>query len=78
MNEIHIGTVIKTIRDELGLSQEKVGDGIGIAREYICRIELGELPNPTLKTLIKIANVLKMKTSELLARYEKEIANANK
>jgi transcriptional regulator with XRE-family HTH domain len=52
-----IGLNIRIIREQRGLSQEKLGDLAGLHRAYIGQIERGE-KNIGLKNLEKIASAL--------------------
>jgi transcriptional regulator with XRE-family HTH domain len=51
----HIGVIFRKVRLGLNLRQVEVGRQAGLAREYVNRIEMGRLPNPTLSTLNRIA-----------------------
>ncbi len=54
-----IGLNIRIIREQRGLSQEKLGDLAGLHRAYIGQIERGE-KNIGLKNLEKIAKALEV------------------
>lgn len=54
-----IGSNIRRIREQRGLSQEKLGAIAGLHRAYIGQIERGE-KNIGLQNLEKIANALKV------------------
>ena len=56
---------IKQKRQELGLSQEKLGELSKLHRTYISLLERG-LKSPTILTANKIAKALNMNISELL------------
>ena len=64
-----IGAVLRGLREERGLSQEQLGFKAGLHRTYVSQLERG-LKSPSLKTLDKIAKVLRTKTSELVALAE--------
>ncbi|MCX7955807.1 MAG: helix-turn-helix domain-containing protein [Patescibacteria group bacterium] len=55
-----LGKKIIKVRERKKISQENLSFSTGLDRTYICRIEKG-LANPTLKTIEKIANALKIK-----------------
>jgi transcriptional regulator with XRE-family HTH domain len=59
-----IGRRIKEARQAKGLSQEALSDKIGMSAKYLSSVERGK-ENPTLDTLIKLADALEVETSEL-------------
>jgi len=61
-----LGTVIRDNRKELGYSQEAFASYCGVHRTYMGAVERGER-NISLMNIIRIADALKMKSSELLA-----------
>jgi transcriptional regulator with XRE-family HTH domain len=63
----YLGKAIRGLRLETGLSQEALADDVGIDRSYMGGIERGE-HNVALVNLVKIAQALKITTSELLAK----------
>jgi transcriptional regulator with XRE-family HTH domain len=63
------GRAVRQLRDELGLSQEALGQKTGLHRNYIGGVERGEL-NPSLTNISKLARGLKCDPSELLALAE--------
>lgn len=60
-----LGKKIKKLRNDSGLSQEKLGEMTGLDRTYISGIERG-VRNPSLKNIEKLAGALKVKASDLL------------
>ncbi len=60
-----VGFKIRTIRQERGISQEKLAALADLHRAYVGQIERGE-KNIGLKNLEKIAKALKVKTKDLL------------
>jgi len=60
-----VGFNIRTIRQERGISQEKLAALAGLHRAYVGQIERGE-KNIGLKNLEKIAKALRVKTKDLL------------
>ncbi|MHC4692241.1 MAG: helix-turn-helix domain-containing protein [Planctomycetota bacterium] len=60
-----VGFNIRTIRQERGISQEKLAALAGLHRAYVGQIERGE-KNIGLINLEKIAKALKVKTKDLL------------
>jgi len=61
----NIGKNIKNLRKGKSLSQEKLGELIGLSRNYIGMIERAESNIPVL-TLYKIAKALEVEPYELL------------
>lgn len=59
-----LGAVIRARREEMGLSQEEFANICGVHRTYMGAIERGER-NPSLMNIVRIANGLKVKPSEL-------------
>lgn len=65
-----LGEVIRhRRRDELGLSQEGFALAASISRGHVGRIERGAA-SLTFPMLVRVADALGLKTSELLRRYE--------
>jgi transcriptional regulator with XRE-family HTH domain len=62
-----LGKEIVRIRKEGDLSQEDLALDCYIDRSYLAEIEEGKT-NPTLKTLLKISCVLKIKLSDILVK----------
>lgn len=60
-----LGATIRKLRKEKGLSQETFAEAIGRDARTVVAIETGKR-NPTLKTLNKIAQVLKIPLFELI------------
>jgi transcriptional regulator with XRE-family HTH domain len=59
-----LGRRIKTLRKELGLTQEDLAFEVGVNRSYMGFIERGER-NPSLAMLKKIAKALQLSLSVL-------------
>ncbi|HIF84687.1 MAG TPA: XRE family transcriptional regulator [Flavobacteriaceae bacterium] len=58
------GKKVRILRLKLGVSQEKLGELSDIDRTYISNIESGNR-NPSLLTIEKLANALKINIKEL-------------
>ena len=71
LNPKIIGHVIKSFREERGLSQEVLSGLANIDRSHLSKIELG-VRSPTVNALYKIADALNIKASAILAAAEKE------
>lgn len=61
--------VLKEVRRERGMSQEKLGFESGYHRTYVGMLERG-LMNPSLKTLLSIASALAIPAGDLVGRVE--------
>ena len=59
-----LGDRIKTLRKQLGMTQEDLAFQVGVDRSYMGFVERGE-KNPTLSKLLQIAKALKMTMSHL-------------
>jgi transcriptional regulator with XRE-family HTH domain len=62
---VALGQAIRKLRLESGFSQESLALNSGLDRSYVGSVERGE-NNITIMNLIKIADALGIKTSELL------------
>jgi len=74
--ELAFGHEIKKGREALQKSQEALAFEAGIHRTYVSMIERGK-KSPTLAVIVRLANALNVKPSELLQRVEVEIEQAN-
>jgi len=61
----YMGSNIQRRRKACGLTQQQLADKVGITQVYIAKLETGGY-TPTLKTLGRIAKVLKTTASKLL------------
>jgi transcriptional regulator with XRE-family HTH domain len=66
---VGLGEAIRELRDELGVSQERLGLDSGVHRNYIGGIERAER-RPTVATVATLATTLGMRPSDLLAKAE--------
>jgi len=66
------GKVLRKLREEHNLSQEKLAEYCDLDRTYISLLERG-LRQPTITTIFKIAGALKISPSELVKLVEREI-----
>ena len=53
----YVGPRIRARREQLGLTQQELGGAVGRTKSFISQIEKGHAM-PSLKTLVKIAEVL--------------------
>jgi transcriptional regulator with XRE-family HTH domain len=68
-----IGTVIRRLRKEKGLSQEVLSSFANLARSHLAMIETGD-KIPNFETLWRIANALSIRPYELIKLIEEESA----
>jgi transcriptional regulator with XRE-family HTH domain len=72
--------VVRILRDErkrLGISMEVLADRAGLSQSIISLIER-DLRNPTLDTLLRIADVLQIDLADILAKAQKAAAEGKK
>ena len=69
------GDTVRSMRKEIGLSQEAFADSCGLDRTYVSLIERG-IRNPTIKTVWTVAKGLGKRPSELLVRVEQELGES--
>lgn len=69
---VAFGKVLRAERNRAGLTQEKLGFGAGLERNYISMLELGQR-QPTLGSLFMLASALQVRPSDLVERVEKMI-----
>jgi transcriptional regulator with XRE-family HTH domain len=62
-----LGTIIRDQRKAIGYSQEEFASHCGVHRTYMGAVERGER-NISLMNIVRIANALKVKPSELLTQ----------
>ena len=58
---------VRSLRKEVGLSQEELAFECDIDRTYISKVERG-IANPSLLVLLKIADILKVEIKDLLKK----------
>jgi transcriptional regulator with XRE-family HTH domain len=68
-----LGEAIRELRRVADVSQEGLADLAGMHRTYVGGIERGER-NVSFANLLKLADALGVRPSELLARYEQAAA----
>jgi len=69
-----LGRAVREIRARRCLSQEELGSDARIHRNYVGSIERGEM-NPTFRTLLKLTVGLRVKLSDLIVIYERQLAD---
>jgi len=60
------GAVLKTLREEKGLTQAQLAKAAGTTQEYVAMLETGVRKNPTIETLKRLAKALGVPVTELL------------
>lgn len=63
------GIVLKKLRKEAKFTQEELGFEADLRRTYVSILELGE-QQPSLTSILKIANALNLPAHELIAQVE--------
>lgn len=72
-----LGAAVREARARRGLSQEALGFAAGVHRNYVGAIERGEL-NPTFRTLLRLMVGLRLRLSDLIVIYERQLACAER
>ena len=62
----NLSTIVRKLREEKGLSQEKLARLADVSNNTIVNIEAGKQRNPTIETLRKIAKALKISVNNLI------------
>jgi transcriptional regulator with XRE-family HTH domain len=73
--EVRTGQLIKSRRDELGLTLQEVADYIGKQQTTVLRYESGEIKTIKAETIRKLAEVLKCKPSYLMGWEDTEVVS---
>lgn len=63
-NDRKLGEKIKELRKKANLTQNKLSESVGISEKYLQYIEKGSR-QPSLKTIYKLAEAVKVKTKDL-------------
>jgi transcriptional regulator with XRE-family HTH domain len=71
------GKIIKELRTEYKLSQEKLAEKCNLHVNYISFLERG-VNQPSLKTVFSIAQAFGIKPEELIAKVNKEVSKTKK
>ena len=66
------GQVIKALRNERRLSQEKLADTSDLDRSFISHLERG-VKQPSLITIFQLAKALKLPVSKIMSLVEEEL-----
>ena len=68
---MNIGKNIQEVRKKKGLSQRKLAKKAGLYYAIICKLEQNWSKEPTIQTIVKIADALDMSIDELIGRNRK-------
>ncbi len=74
---VAFGKVLRRLRNEAGLTQEKLGFEADLRRTFISVLELGQ-QQPTLTTILKLAKPLKHSAQDIVGLVEAEIQRADR
>lgn len=66
------GLVIKELRKERKLSQERLADEASLDRTFLSQLETGR-KQPSLLTILQLANALRVEASDLIQRMENKL-----
>ncbi len=66
------GRILQELRTQRGLSQEKLGFESNYHRTYISQLERGQ-KNPSLKAIVRLAEALGIRPSEMIRRIESRV-----
>ena len=68
MSSINISKRIKELRSKAKISQDKLSKKADIPFSTLVKIESGYTPNPSMETLVKIADAFGISLDELVGR----------
>ena len=71
------GDALREIRKEHGVSQEQLALDSGLDRTYVSLVERGA-QSPTIRSVVKLANVLGIMPSEIVRRMEALMAGTHR
>jgi transcriptional regulator with XRE-family HTH domain len=62
-----LGEYLRVERERVGMSQRQLAGRVGIHNSYLARLENGETANPAADLLQRIADVLEISSTDLMA-----------
>lgn len=68
MSSTNLGKRIKELRGKSDISQDQLAKKANIPFSTLVKIEAGYTPNPSMETLIKIADAFEVTIDELIGR----------
>jgi XRE family transcriptional regulator of biofilm formation len=66
MSPKRLGKMLKTLREEKGLTQVALAERAKVTQTYIAKLESGDKKNPSLAILQRLARALGVPVTELL------------
>lgn len=69
-----LGRAVREVRGRRDLSQEELGFRARLHRNYVGSVERGEM-NPTLRSLLRLTSGLRVRLSDLIVIYERQLAD---
>ena len=72
VHHLALGRTLRELREERGLSQEELAWRSDLHRNYVGRVERGEL-NLSFARLVRLASTLEVPLSAVVSRYEELI-----
>jgi transcriptional regulator with XRE-family HTH domain len=61
-----LGTTIRRLREESGLTQAQLAERVSVTSAYLARLEAGEHDHPSLDIVRRLARALKVPLNRLL------------
>jgi len=68
MSSVNLGKRIKELRNKYKITQDKLAKKADIPFSTLAKIEAGYTPNPSMETLIKIADAFSLTMDDLIGR----------
>jgi len=68
MSSVNLSKRIKNLRSKLEISQDQLAKKADIPFSTLVKIEAGYTPNPSMETLIKIADAFNISIDKLIGR----------
>ena len=68
MSSVNLGKRIKELRSKFKITQDKLAKKADIPFSTLAKVEAGYTPNPSMETLIKIADAFGISLDELVGR----------
>ena len=65
--QLTLGNYLRAAREQAGVSQRQLASRVGIHNSYLARLESGENDSPAAELLQRIADVLEVSSTDLMA-----------
>jgi transcriptional regulator with XRE-family HTH domain len=72
--QLALGRAVRELRGRRNISQEELGFRARLHRNYVGAVERGEI-NATFRTLVRCSVGLRVKLSDLIVIYERQLAD---